>query len=53
MLAGWKMLVTQNNSLTLDLLKEDLDNHSRDYYMDAVIRPKHVIYWPFFLTRRR
>jgi len=26
MLAGWKTLATQNNSLTIDLSEEDLDD---------------------------
>jgi len=26
MLAGWKTLETQNNSLTIDLVEEDLDD---------------------------
>jgi hypothetical protein len=41
-----------DNPLTIDL-SEDLDDRKRDYQTDTVMRPKHVIYWPYFVTRRR
>jgi len=45
--AGWKILYTQNNSLAVDLSKdEDLDDRYRDNWMDTVVRPKQLIYWP-------
>jgi hypothetical protein len=25
----------------------------RDHWMDTMVRPKQVIYWPNFVTRRR
>jgi len=39
--------------LTIDLSEdEDLDDHERDYWMDTVVRPKQVIYWPDFAIKR-
>jgi hypothetical protein len=46
-------LYTQNNSMTIDLSKDDLDDHYRDYWADTFVRPKQVIYCPNFVTRRR
>jgi hypothetical protein len=41
MLARWKTLNTQNNSLTIDLSEdEDLDDLPRDYWTDSRVYPK-------------
>jgi len=55
MLAVCKTLDTPNNSLTIGLSEEEecLDDHERDYYTDRIMRPKEVIYWPSFVSRRR
>jgi hypothetical protein len=31
---------------------DDLDNHEIYYWMDTILRPKQVIYWPNFVTKR-
>jgi hypothetical protein len=47
-------IVIQNNFLTNDLSEdEDLDDHLRDYETEKIVRPKQVIYWLNFVTRRR
>jgi len=44
----------KNIPLTDDLSEdENLDDHYRDYWMDKIVRPKQVIYWTNFVTRRR
>jgi len=49
---GRKALCTQNNSLSIDLSEEDADDRYRDYLTDTIVRPKQVINWPNFVTRR-
>jgi hypothetical protein len=42
--------------LTIDLSKvekEELDDRYRDHWTDIIVRPRQVIYWPNFVTRRR
>jgi hypothetical protein len=54
MSAEWKSLDTQNKSLPKNPPEdEDLDDHSRNYWTDTVVRPKQVIYWSNFMTKRR
>jgi hypothetical protein len=50
-LAGWKTLDIQSNSLAIDLSKEaDVNNDYGDYWADQIVRPKQVIYWLNFVT---
>jgi hypothetical protein len=57
--AGRTILNTQNNSFTTDLSEEEeeeeegLDDQRRDYYTVIIVRPKQVIYWTDFVTRKR
>jgi hypothetical protein len=54
MLVRGKISDTQNNSLTVDISKEEnLDDHKTDDKTDTILRQKQVIYWPDFVTRRR
>jgi hypothetical protein len=52
MLAGWKTLGTQSNSLTFNLSEEDIDKPLKRQ-ADEIMSPKQVISWHNFLTRRR
>jgi hypothetical protein len=54
MLAGWKTLDAQNNSLTIYLLEDEgVDDHQRGYWMDTVVRQKQVICWPNLVSRKK
>jgi hypothetical protein len=43
MSAGWKSLYTENDSLTIDLSEDDLDDLEKGCSTDTIVRLKEVI----------
>jgi hypothetical protein len=54
MSAGWKTLENKSSSLTLHLSEdEDLDDRYKDSWTGKTTRPRQIIYWYNFVSRRR